>query len=90
MDLSFARRHKAPLRVGTPSLQVLLSAAAARQSLSLTARAQMRESLHRGDATHGDPRIALFAGEGVWPATGSIPASFALEIATPLNPRQSS
>jgi hypothetical protein len=86
MDLSFARRKKGATRPGTPDLHALLSAAAARQALSATARAHWQGQSSRGGV---DPVVALFAAD-VAHGHGTHPASFATMSHSGLNGRQSS
>jgi len=64
MDLSFSRRRKATPRVGTPDLDGMLSAAAARQAASPTGRAAARLGHGSASAHAEDPLIDLFAASG--------------------------
>ena len=86
MDLSFARRRKAQPRAGTPDLQSLLSAAAARQSASPTARAAARSGAAGGHHAIDDPRVELFAPQGTASTARVGVASFAANSDTLLNP----
>jgi hypothetical protein len=76
MDLSFTRRRKGKPIEGTPDLQSLLSAAAARQSSSPTARAATATDDESRIVSHDDPRIGMFAAERQQPGTVSCSASF--------------
>ncbi len=62
MDMSFARRRKASLRSGTPTLSTLLSELGARQASSRTARIQARIQA-ASEPVEGAPLIEIFAGE---------------------------
>jgi hypothetical protein len=79
MDLSFTRRRKGAPNAGTPDLQSLLSAAAARQSSSPTAKAAGPTDHSPRNTTTEDPRIDMFAAESEsrpHPNGGSSSASF--------------
>jgi hypothetical protein len=95
MDLSFTRRRKGTKVAGTsdlpgtPNLQSLLSAAAARQSASPTARAAAATDSEPSIVSLDDPRIGLFAGD--LPQSGpASSASFSKISDQPINPRQRS
>lgn len=84
MDLSFTRRRRGKSGAGpgagpfdgTPDLQSLLSAAAARQSASPTARAATMTDDETRIVSPGDPRIGLFAAERQQPGATRFSASF--------------
>ncbi|AYJ86289.1 hypothetical protein D3Y57_10350 [Sphingomonas paeninsulae] len=89
MDLSFTRRRKGAKVAGTPDLQSLLSAAAARQSASPTARAAASADHEARVVPQDDPRISLFAADR--PQLGpSSSASFSEISDKPVNPRERS
>jgi hypothetical protein len=95
MDLSFTRRRKGAKVAGTldlpgtPNLQSLLLAAAARQSASPTARAAAATDSAPSVVALDDPRIGLFAGDLSESGPASS-ASFSQISDQPLNPRQRS
>jgi hypothetical protein len=85
MDLSFALRGRRAAAAPLPDLGALLSAAAARQAMTPTARAHWLHCTMADGLV--DPRVALFSGITVPPGARS--ARFA-EIATmAVNRRQS-
>jgi hypothetical protein len=95
MDLSFTRRRKGAKvggsldLSGTPDLQSLLSAAAARQSASPTARAAASSEQDARIVSQDDPRVGLFAADR--PQSGPARSASFSEISDqPLNPRQRS
>jgi hypothetical protein len=63
MDMSFARRRKAPQKTDTPNLSVLLAEMSTRQGSSRTAFIQSRAQSPAVDAAT-DPLIEIFAPEG--------------------------
>jgi hypothetical protein len=87
MDLSFTRRRTGAAVAETPDLRILLSAAAARQSASPTARAAASTDGDARIVSHDDPRISLFAADR--PQEGvACSASFSEISDQPLKPRQ--
>jgi len=86
MDMSFALRSRRTFGAATPDLHALLSAAAVRQAMSLTARAHSQQSPSHD--VPADPRIALFC--GIRDSLGPVSARFADLSAKPVNSGQSS
>jgi hypothetical protein len=84
MDMSFARRRKAPLKTGTPDLAVLLADMSARQGSSRTVFVQSRANSPAVDHV-ADPLVAIFAPEGQSTATTH---RFSDQIANPVIPRK--
>ena len=89
MDLSFTRRRKGAKVADTPDLQSLLSAAAARQSASPTARAATAADQESRIVTQDDFRIGLFAADRPQ-SEQRHSASFSEISDKPVNPRQRS
>jgi hypothetical protein len=88
MDLSFNRRHKRVPSDGTPDLQSLLSAAAARQSSSPTARAAAAKTKATPANAKENPRVDLFAAENH--QNGACSGSFSAIEGKPVNARERS
>lgn len=84
MDMSFARRRKAPQNSNTPDLSVLLAEMSARQGSSRTASIQSRKDVAVIDPVI-DPLIAIFAPEGP-PAVAT--HRFSDKPANPVIPRK--
>jgi hypothetical protein len=88
MDLSFTKRRKGAPIAGTPDLQSLLSAAAARQSSSPTARAAASKTSAPRTGPPEDPRVDLFAAEKL--QNGACSGSFSRNAGQAVNPRERS
>ncbi len=84
MDMSFARRRKAPKKADTPDLPVLLAEMSARQGSSRTATVHSR-LLSTGIVSASDPLVDIFA-----PVGHSTAAThrFSDQIANPVIPRK--
>jgi hypothetical protein len=90
MDLGFARRPRKQARIvsSVQSLGQLLSCAAARQSLSPTARAQSLIDARSDYATAQVPQAALFEGGRDVSSHADIPASFSVNAASLITSQQ--
>jgi hypothetical protein len=84
MDMSFARRRKAPKDSATPELPVLLAEMSARQGSSRTALVQSRTESDRVIAV-SDPLIDIFAPTGLSTAATH---RFSEQIVSPVIPRK--
>jgi hypothetical protein len=84
MDMSFARRRKAPPTSDTPDLKVLLAEMSARQGSSRTALIHARADAPAVEIVN-DPLIAIFAPDG---PSAAATHQFSDKITNPVIPRQ--
>jgi hypothetical protein len=84
MDMSFARRRKAPQTTDTPDLPVLLAEMSARQGSSRTALTQSTPT-SSGPVMASDPLIDIFAPVG---QSAAATHRFSEQILSPVIPRK--